>query len=479
MAFSSMIGLLVIGFLFGGLSVYVFCRKKYIYRYNLYLQEIEKLKEGKFNNENSSNEMINGVLQSFKDKFYFLFRNIKGDNSVLKATVAMLDESSIDLYQEADQLYVLADNVAESVDKMHSNINSVAGKMEESNVNFSVIATATEEMSATIGEISKYAEHARTSTKDAVNEAEKASTVIHDLGKMTQDITVVTDTITEISDQTNLLALNATIEAARAGEAGKGFAVVANEIKELAKQTNESTHKIRQRIVDVQQSTQKTIDVIEHILQSIETVNDSVSTISTGIEQQVIASSEISTNISEVSNGVQEVSHNLAQASSVTEEISRNTGKTRFAADQISNHSLEVKAYSHELRNLTETMTNLGSKLDIGTPPFDLGAVKIAHLKWKIQLEAVLNGRTQLQPEEIPDHHACDFGKWYNDSRKKFSHSQVFKDIEAYHKCVHTTVIEAVRCYNNGNIEGAKKNLADFEEARMDLFQGLDKLYVQ
>lgn len=63
-----------------------------------------------------------------------------------------------------------------------------------------------------------------------------------------QDISKVTEVITEISEQTNLLALNATIEAARAGEAGKGFAVAANEIKELAKQTAEATKEIKIKV---------------------------------------------------------------------------------------------------------------------------------------------------------------------------------------------------------------------------------------
>lgn len=474
MEFPLAAGILVFGIVFGASGLYLFYTKRNNQKWKQYLHEIEQLEEGKFHKIKGE-----GILSKVKEKWCLFFRKLKGDNSVLTTTAEVLDKAAAGLSEEAEQLYTLTDGVAAAVEEMHSNINSVAGTMEQSNTNFSMIAAATEEMTATIGEISTYTEHAKKSTITAVDDAEKASTAIHHLGQMAQEITVVTDTIAEISEQTNLLALNATIEAARAGEAGKGFAVVANEIKELAKQTNESTLKIRQQITDIQQATQKTVDVIEHITKSIETVNESVSTIATGIEQQVTASSEISTNISQVSNGIQEVSENLAQASSATEEIAQNTGKTRLAADQISNHSLEVTAYSHELTQLAETMANSSSDIDTGTAPFDIGAVKTAHLSWKIQLEAVLHGRSKLQPEQIPDHHTCAFGKWYDNVQQEFSHSQVFKDIAAHHKAVHVSVIEAVKCYNSGNIEGAKKHLAGFEEARLQLFEGLDKLYLQ
>ncbi len=462
-------------------GLYIFLNFQHKRKMHSYMKIIENLSNGNMQLNQQSDDgpdEKNHPAQNLLRTWRKTFRMLQSNASTLDATSNVLLGTTKILTEDAQGLYTRTDEISTAVYEMNRSVNEIADAMQESSENISTVAKATEAMTATISEISTNAEKAQDTTKEAVQEAQKASSNIKGLEQATLEINKITDTITDISDQTNLLALNATIEAARAGEAGKGFAVVANEIKELAQQTSQSTLDIRKLLTDIQQSTLQSVEGINHITKIITDSNQMVTTIAQGVEQQAIASGEISTSITKASNGLQRINQNLAEVSGSAENIAKNSNESRKTADEITDQCVEVQAYSYELNKLVTATRESRKDIQTGPIPFDIGTVKTAHLNWKIQMESVLSGRKKLSPEQVPDHHSCAFGKWYSSAEREFSDSALFKEIGEFHETVHSMAIAAVTNYNNNNIDAAQAKLAEFETARIQLFEALDKLYL-
>ena len=295
-------------------------------------------------------------LNSMATSVGLMVSKINDEMQKLIGSSKQLNTISKEMLTGTSQVSRQTESVATATEEMSGNMNSVAAATEEASTSVSIVATAIEEILLSIQEESDKTTEASSITQDAVGLVRSSSKKVDALGGAANEISKVTEVITEISEQTNLLALNATIEAARAGEAGKGFAVVANEIKELAKQTAEATGEIKSKIESIQNSTNETVAEIKQINEVIGKVDDIVTEISSSVEGQNQTSGEISTNVTHAAQGIAEVNEKIAESSTVAGEIAENITGVSQVTVNLTGKGKEIREKAEELSAMVDVL---------------------------------------------------------------------------------------------------------------------------
>ena len=294
------------------------------------------------------------------DELHAAGRDFNDMASAFRALLGRIQTDVGELRLAAEQMASSSQQISASTGTQSDSAASMAASVEEMTVGVDHIAKNAQDAQdfsrnsdAVAAQGGQIVDGMVKDIQSIANTVNHSATVVEELGKQSDQISVIVGTIKEIADQTNLLALNAAIEAARAGETGRGFAVVADEVRKLAERTAKSTQEIADMIAAIQTGTSN----------AVSSMKLGVDLVTAGVEQAKVAGSTISqmqSHSRQVVDAVSEISVSLREQASASTDIARSVERIAQMAEE---NNAAAGGNASTAQNLSSLAENLSAEV--------------------------------------------------------------------------------------------------------------------
>lgn len=341
----------------------------------------------------NGNLRVANLPEDRSDELGTLAHSANGMKARLKSVIKNVASSSESVAASSEELTASASQTTQSVTQVAENATNMAAGAAASADTIGNLTEQAHAMGETIDLLRKSAasmqnlaqksqevtvdgqekvRHAITEIKAIAEQVQSSAAIVDTLGKRSDEIGTIVETISGIAEQTNLLALNAAIEAARAGEAGKGFAVVAEEVRKLAEQSGIATQDITERITAIQQDTTKAVDSIQAGNENVQRGTDAVNASGAAFDNIANQFGELEQTIRTAVDAVQAVSRTSSEMIAAMNQVQEISNKSQEDTQTISAATEEQAAAMQEMAHASQTLAELAQKLQEEVQKFQL-----------------------------------------------------------------------------------------------------------